>query len=149
MVGLKGSQNCILTVTGRIALTWVTAIISWFFISNPTLNHEWEKYFKVKGVLHNSFSKIRIQSLHFDCYHIYYFIIRPWIQVYLVIGSLYWIFGTQIPNSDYFLLKLEEANEVSKWSSLSRHLSIPPKWDSQHKGLHITFSDRFSSTLTN
>lgn len=149
MAGLKGSQNCILTVMGRVALTWVTAILSWFFISNLTLTPEWEKYFKEKGALHNSFSKIRIQSLHSHCYHIYYFIIWPWIQVHSVTGSLYRIFGIQIPNSDYFFLKLEEVTEASKLSTSLRHLNIPHKWDSQHIGLSSTFSDSFSPTSTN
>lgn len=149
LVGLKGSQNCILTVMGRIVLTWVTAILSWFFISNLTLNHEWEKYFKEKGALHNSFSNIRIQSLHSHCYHVYYFIIRPGIQVHLVTGSLCRIFGIQIPNSDYFFLKLEEVNEASKLSAPPRHLSIPQNWDSQHIRFYNTLSDRFSPTSTN
>lgn len=97
----------------------------------------------------NSFSKIRIQSLHSHCYHIYYFIIWPWIQVHLVTGSLYRIFGIQIPNSSYFFLKLEEVNEASKLSAPPRHLSTPQKWDFQHIGLASTFSDRFSPISTN
>lgn len=87
-----------------------------------------------KRVLPNSFSKIRIQSCYSYCYHIYYFIIWPWIQVYLVTGFLYRIFGTQIPNSEYFFLKLEEVNEVSKWSPPT-HLSIPQKLKSKHIGI--------------
>lgn len=72
------------------------------------------EYCKERGALHTSFSKIRIESLYSHDCHIYYLVLRLWIQVNLIKG--YYRENCLYGDAKYsFSLKLEEINEVSNY----------------------------------
>lgn len=152
MVGLKGSKKLYFSSLGKdctLRSNCYCLIFHKQFNSKPWMGGE--KCFKEKGALHTSFSKIRIQSLHSHCCHIYYFIIWLWIQVYLIEGS--YTDSCLYIDSKLRTFFLKARGKLM--NCLNDHLHLDT-WASHRNeildtdiGLYTTFWDRFPPTSPN